>query len=119
MEGDVKQLKYEVFNGGRGLSVKMDELTSVVGNFISRHDEREKAEAEARRNHRWKVGLAASALSVIVAAIVGWVLTLVVPAARAILDEYYKTHPAAMVQHSSADNNETVYAKNQQQISHY
>lgn len=55
----------------------------------------------------WALGIVGS----LVVLIFGYMLTLIVPAAKVIVDDYYRNHPAAQI-HSQMENNHPVTASN-------
>ena len=46
----------------------------------------------------WVVG----AMSFVVVGILSWALSIILPAAKLVVDDYYRNHPAAVIQHTQA-----------------
>lgn len=115
----------DLYNHGGPTGMKTI-LTDFVADYRAREAERERAriqremeEAERLRNRRFKITIVSSAIFLIISTILGWILTLVIPAAKAIMDDYYQRHPAALVQHSYSNQPYPAYAENRQEVSHY
>ena len=51
----------------------------------------------------WFAGI----VGVVFLAILGWALTLIIPAAKIIIDDYYHNHPAAKISQSEPQNAKT------------
>ena len=78
-----------------------------------------KATAERIKSRRFKITVISGGVFLIISTILGWILTLVIPAAKAIMDDYYQRHPTALVQHSSSNTPDPMYAEDKPEISHY
>jgi hypothetical protein len=105
------------------LRLKMTNEEMAIG--LTNHDDRLKVVEQGVSNFRkfqtkmdrrmgfvygatWVGGI----FGVVALAIFSWLLSLVVPAAKVIMDDYYRNHPAAIIQKSEIDT----YVANQNSI---
>lgn len=105
----VDDLDRDIYNHGK------DGLKTILTNFIAVQKAVRQDREQREQRRRWVIATAIGALAVILTIL----SIIVVPAAKAILDDYYQRHPKAMVpKDSSYLVPEGVYAKSNDSVEH-